>query len=260
MPDAPAVARYHVPNLLRALDIVELLSRHPAGLAKAELIGRLGLSSNSVYRIAGTLLARGYLDRDEATKRFRLTPRLLDLGCAARDEHSLAAAGWEAMRELRDATGESVFVGQRLDLQGVVLEHVPGLHPVTINVDRGTRFDLHASAPGKCLLAFLPEPEQKALLGRLALKAYTPNTRVTRAALVRDLDRARVDGYTIDHAEFMAGVHCVAVPLFARARAIAGTLWIVCPADRLPPGQFRARARILLRFAERISYHLGHRP
>jgi DNA-binding IclR family transcriptional regulator len=58
----------------------------------------------------------------------------------------------------------------------------------------------------------------------------------------------------------MEGVHCMTVPFFARARALAGTLWIVCPADRLPLGQFRARGRILLRFSERISYHLGHRP
>ncbi len=260
MAQGVSVARYHVPNLVRALDILEALGRRPAGLTKAELIERLDVSSNSVYRIAETLIARGYLERDEKTKRFRLTTRMLEVGCAARDERSLVAAGWDVLKELRDETRESVFVGALQGSLGIVLDQVPGLHNVTINVEKGTRFDLHACAPGKCLLAFMDLREAGALLKRMALKAYTPRTIASREGLAREIERIRRRGYATDDAEIMEGVHCVAVPVFDRTRAMAGTIWTVCPAERLPRGQFAARSEVLKRHGARISYNLGYRP
>lgn len=254
------VARYHVPNLLRALDLLELLGRRPRGLTKAELIERLGISSNSAYRIASSLAARGYLERDEKTKRFRLTGKLLDLGCAARDENSLVEASWDLMKALRDETGESIFVGQRHGDGGIVLEQAMGRHNITINVDKGTRFDLHAPAPGKCLLAFSPPDECEALLRRIDLKPLTRRTITTRAGLRREVERIRERGYSTDLAETMDGIHCVAVPLYRRDRSAAGTLWTVCPAERFPREQFPQRSLLLKRTAARISERLGYRP
>ena len=51
--------------------------------------------------------------------------------------------------------------------EGVVLEQVPGLHSVKFLVDPGHRFPLHTAAPGKAILAFLPEEEQNELLDRI---------------------------------------------------------------------------------------------
>ena len=56
-----APSRYSVPNLDRALSILETLSAAPAGLTLSELAAALEIPTNSVFRISRTLEERGYL-------------------------------------------------------------------------------------------------------------------------------------------------------------------------------------------------------
>jgi DNA-binding IclR family transcriptional regulator len=43
--------RYHVPNLIRALRMVELLAQHPQGMTSTEITNLLKVPRNSVFRI-----------------------------------------------------------------------------------------------------------------------------------------------------------------------------------------------------------------
>ncbi len=56
---------YSVPNLERALSVLELLSKHPEGLTRTELADILDIPSNSAYRISMSLFTNGYISRDE---------------------------------------------------------------------------------------------------------------------------------------------------------------------------------------------------
>ena len=80
-PPPKEASRYSVPNLDRALSLLEVLSATPAGLTLSELAATLHIPTNSVFRISRTLEERGYLERQEATKRFCLTQKLLRLSC-----------------------------------------------------------------------------------------------------------------------------------------------------------------------------------
>jgi len=72
--------RYRVPILDKTLDLLELLVGHPDGLNVTELTGLLGTPKNSVFRIASTLALRGYVEREEKTKIYRVSRKLLSLG------------------------------------------------------------------------------------------------------------------------------------------------------------------------------------
>ena len=72
-------SRYKVPNLERALVLMEHLLDYPMGRTAAELTEDLEFSKNSVFRITMTLLNHHFLIRDE-TKRFKLK-------CNRRNQH-----------------------------------------------------------------------------------------------------------------------------------------------------------------------------
>ena len=63
-----ALSNYHVPNLTRALRIMELLADESTGLTTAQITEKLSIPRNSVFRVTATLLENGYLVRDEETK------------------------------------------------------------------------------------------------------------------------------------------------------------------------------------------------
>lgn len=242
-----------VPALERALDILEHLSRQPDGLTLSELGVALDLPKNAVFRIAHTLVARGYLSRDERTLRFRLTSRLLSLGQPRRGDVSIVECGLAPMRELRDETRETVQLGVRAGKDGIIVEKVEGLHALRIAVDVGLRFPLYNNAPGKVLLAFASPDERGKLIEQIDLVPCTPRTITDRVELRRECDRARNQGYATDWAEADEGIHCVAAPIFDRHRQLAAVIWVSAPSRRMPRESFVTVSRHVMRAADVIT-------
>ena len=254
-----ALNNYHVPNLDRALVILDLLARHPAGLTRNEIAATSGCSTTMVYRIVITLTKNGFLFRDEGSGRYRLSSKLLDLGCTGSDEHSLTHLAWSEMTALRDATNITVMLGTLYsDTEGLLLETAESHSPIRFCVNKGFRTSaLHAGAGWKSILAFLPEDKLATIMRNLSYQVFTPNTITSAKALLIELEITRKQGYATDLAEITAGVHCVAAPIFDRLGYPVGTMSLSAPAAQLPIQDFSKRGQQVCESAERISEKLG---
>jgi DNA-binding IclR family transcriptional regulator len=218
----------------------------------------LGLPKNAVFRITLTLLRRGYLERDDHSKRLRLGHKTLTLGYGALgDGRSLVEQSLEQMRALREATGETVCVSVLADGEGFVLESVPGTHLFRCTVEPGMRQPVHASASGKAILAHLPQGELDAALLRLRLVRLTPHTITTKARLKEELESVRGCGYALDRCEHVDGAMCVAAPIFDRRGHAAASLTVTAPAGRMPREKLPALGRMVRRHADEITARLG---
>jgi DNA-binding IclR family transcriptional regulator len=252
-------SRYSVPNLDRALSILEMLSEFPGGLTLSELAGRLGIPTNSVFRISRTLEERGYLERDEPSKRFFLTQKLLRLSCApVSGERSLTESALDIMRTLRDEALETVLLGTLSGSEGIVLEQVSGKHPFRFCVDVGVRFELHTAAPGKAMLAALAAPERDAILKRMAFTRFNARTITDPSAFRAELERTRAQGYGVDEGEEREGAHCVGSAILNRQGHPVGALWITGPSSRLPASTFTLWGPRVREAARYISEKLGY--
>lgn len=256
--DTSVDSRYEVPNLKRALAIMELLARHPRGLGLTEIAGELGLSKNSIFRITRTLLNTDYLHRDPDSKRLILTRKLLALGYAAVSEYNLVEKALDIMRQLRNEVKETVLLGVMLDDEGIVLEQVPGSHMFKFLVDIGMRYSLHVAAPGKAMMAYLPEQEREELVSRLKMKRYNANTITSRRVLLEELEMVLECGYAVDRAEELEGVHCLSAPVLDQYGSPVAAIWITGPSDRLPVSKFEEIGKTIRKHADRISWRLGH--
>jgi DNA-binding IclR family transcriptional regulator len=255
---AIAADSYPVPALYRALTILELLARYPEGMRMREIADKLDLPANSVFRITGVLEECGYLLREGDDMRYQLSRKLLSLGYAAIGEDKLIEHALDVMQLLRDETQETVLIGVRADVQGVVLEQVASTQPVKFLVDPGTHFPLHTSAPGKVFTAFLPAAEREALLGRLPFKKYTPNTLDSRAKFESELKKVEMLGYGVDRAEEIEGLHCVGAPIFNHRGYPLAAIWVTGPSFRFPESEFARIGRRVAAAAATISRRFGH--
>ncbi len=252
-----APSKYSVPNLERALEIMEYLAGHPDGLGNSQIADALGFPRNSVFRITATLCERGYLRREESNKTYTLTPKLLAVGHTALNDANLIERSLDVMRELRDAVGETVLIGSLAGHQGVVLDQVAGRGPVKVLVEVGHLFPLHTSAPGKAMLAQLPEAECERILERMKLARFTANTITSKAAFRKELARVRRTGYAADLGEEMEGLHCVGAPILDfRGHPIAA-IWTTGPKPRLPKSGIAGVGKVVIAHAQRISARYG---
>ena len=223
---------FSTPSLDRALKVLECLSCEQDGLTQSEISERLGLSTNFVYRTTLSLTAHGYLSRD-ANKRFRLSGKLLQLSQPVIDDVPLTEAALPAMRWLSEHTGEASHLGILNDGQGLVIERVIGNASIKFYVERGTRFPLHTSGPGKCMLAFTPQEELDTILEGLDFEPYQPWTISSRSDFEACLIKTRKEIFATDLGEHLEGHHCLAAPILDQAENAVASIWITGPSQRL---------------------------
>ena len=112
-------SKYNVPNLERALKIIEFLSKQPKSYGISEIADYLGYPKNSVFRILKTLVTQGYLL--ETSNQYQLSTKFLAVGYSALGESNLTGKATDAMIELRDESHETVILGKLTGSEGVVL-------------------------------------------------------------------------------------------------------------------------------------------
>lgn len=249
---------YQVPNLERALRIMEHLLNYPDGQGITDIVKGLGYPNNSVFRIMSTLHQNGYLYRDEGTKKFTLSRKLFSMSYGSISQKNLMECSMVIMRELVEELGETVVISILDHDEGLVLEQVPGTHPFRFVCDAGTRQALHCSASTKSIIAFLPVEEQNSIVSRMKFVKHTDHT-ITSAKLFHDeLIEVKKVGYGLDNAEAIEGVYCAAAPIFNdQARPIAA-ITITGPANRVPQEKLPKIGLIVKSYADKISAKLGH--
>ncbi len=241
------------PALDRALTLLEFISARADGVTQVEIRKGLGFSSNLVFRLTKALVAHGYVEREEPGPRFILSRKLLSLAQPKREERSLVQVAREPMRWLRDATGESAHIGVRSGFECIVLDRVVGPNPFKCYVEAGAHGPLHAGAPGKVMLAFLPAKELEATLRQMPLVSLTPHTITSRAVLARHLEEVRQRGYAMDLSETVEGHHCLGAPVFdADGRPLA-SIWITAPEPRLSQADAKRLAPHVIKAAQMVT-------
>ena len=248
---------YKVPNLERGLEIMELLADNPKGLSIQEIKNRLSLSQTTVFRITQSLLQKGYLARDEESKYFQLTRKLLTIGFRAINEHDLLEIALPWMRKLRDEVKETVFLGILGDTEGVFIEQALGTYPFKFMLTPGNCFPLHCSAPGKSMMAFLPEQDRASLLKKISLKSYNENTITTKRKFQEELDQVKKLGYAIDREEQLKGVVCVGAPVFDYQGIPKTAIWISGPTERMNESVWHEQGELVKSYADKISQEMG---
>lgn len=249
--------RYGAPAVQRAVVLLRLLAEEPAGSTLAHLCRRSGISKNSVFRILNTLVNEGILERDEESQKFCIGGELLGIAFRGTGVDQLAEIAMEPMRQLRNQTGETVLLGKLLRGHGVVLEQIPGTHPVKVHIEPGTPFLLHCSAPGKSILAALPEVERRALIKSISYPKLTPKTITNPKSFEKHLRGVAENGFAVDLGEETPDIRCVSAAILDYRNRPVAAVWITGPASRFESAQLKKFAREVMETAARISKRIG---
>lgn len=228
------------PALLRGMRVLECLAARPQGAALADISLEVEAPKNSTLRLLQTLVHCGYVVREESPPRYRLTGKLLRIGHPQVPETSLVECSLDAMRTLRDRTGETVQLGIPAGDEGVIIEKLESTAAIRIGVEIGLRFPLHSNAPGKVLLAFQTASQREATIKRIELKRFTERTITRRNDLALECQRVVKQGYAVDWGEADEGIHCVAAPIHDRLGVVIATVWVSGIAGRMPKRTFPA--------------------
>lgn len=202
------------PAVTRAGSILDLLAEDAAvAFGPSELARRLGLPKSSIANICAALADVGLVRR--VGTGFALGRKLAELGGAYLSAVDLVREFYEACRDLRTGSEETVQLAVLDGLEMTYLARHDGRQPVRLTSQIGRRLPATSTATGKAALAALSDPElERRLAGITVLPAFTPNSHRNVSDVMRDIEEVRRRGYAIDDEETIEGVVCygIAIP------------------------------------------------
>jgi IclR family transcriptional regulator, acetate operon repressor len=253
----PAKAAEGTASLDKALDVLDAVGRSPAGLAQAELAERLALPRTTLYRLLGTLVARGLLRRDPFRRVYCLGFRCFEYARTAYAMPDLVAAAGAELRGLRDMTGETTYLAALDGREVVSLERCDGAHSLRSQAALGQRKPLHCTSQGKAILSALPPGQRDAIVKDLTLSAQTPRTITDRRRLQAELRLTATRGWSVDDEEIALGVRCCGAPIVDADGQVRGAISVAGPAFRLTMDRVELLGPEVAEAARRIGAQLS---
>jgi DNA-binding IclR family transcriptional regulator len=243
----------------RAVAVMHLLGGNgAAGLRLVDVQARLKLSKPTAHRLLTSLVSHGFVEQDDATRRYRLGARLAVLAWSVPQRRpDLGRIGAISAQRLAQLSGDTVFLMANDGLDSVCVGRETGSFPIKVlALDVGTRRPIGVGAGGIAVLATMPPDDVGRILETIEprLKDY-PLTSVQ--AILRLTDQARRLGYGVSDGNVVDGIGAVAVAIRdARGTAI-GSIGIAAIRTRMTPARVKALAGMLLEERTGIERRLG---
>jgi IclR family transcriptional regulator, pca regulon regulatory protein len=244
-------------SLERGLAILAAFKPASPLLGISELARALELNRSTAHRYVGTLAALGYLEQDRATRKYRLGPRVLDLGFSAINSMALPELARPHLQHLRDETGHTVNMAILDGTEIVYVERVRGPSgEIDLNLHVGSRLPAYCTSMGKVLLAYVTA----AAVETMELARRGPNTITRREALREELDRVRDAGLAVNDEELAAGLRSIAVPVRGSSGEVEAAINLAVHRTTVAMDELVAGlAPALERTATEISARAGYR-
>jgi DNA-binding IclR family transcriptional regulator len=193
------------------------------------------LKASTAHRIVSALERHGLIEREQATKRYRLGLALFALGATAADGTGLRKFSRAALLRLAAETGDTVFLMARSGFNVVCVDRQEGAYVLdSLTGHVGGQIPMGVGPASQAILAFLPPDEAATIIDANAplyarYNGLTPDT-------VRDrLPEIRAQRFALDHGELVKGISALAVPILPQERDAIASIAINMTSARLEP-------------------------
>ncbi len=251
-------------SLERGLAVLAAFRTGRPLLGISELGHEIGLSRSTTHRYVSTLAVLGYLQQDPATKKYRLGPRVLDLGFSAINSMELREVSAPHLQQLSDETGYTVNMAI---LDGADIVYIDrcrssraAQREIDLDLHVGSRLPAYCTSMGKVLLAYLGADEQAAALDGVELGRRGPNTITERDALAAELAHVRAAGLAVNNEELAFGLRSIAAPVLAQNGTASAAINLAVHSSMVSMERLvEELSAPLRRTASEISARIGYR-
>jgi len=241
-----------------ALQVLEYLAQHRSTVGVTDLARVFDTTKSRMHRHLQTLVAAGYVMREEETERYRSGARLIAFGRAVAENFELTSAARPVMEALRASLGHAVTLSQPEPDGMRVIATIAGKSAFEIGVKPGSTLAAHATAQGKLMLAYAGDAVIDRALAK-ALPRNTPATTTDRAALRGELEQVRRQGWAVAPNQAVIGLNALGAPIFDALGAFVGAIAIVDSVQFIAADPAAKQVRETVAAAKKISTTIGFR-
>lgn len=229
-------------SIERTLDIMECFSIEKNQIGLSELARISGLPKATVFRLAETLVERGYLTKDPKGQTYQIGYKVLHLSNVLLSHLDYRKVSLPFMKKILSETNQSVSLYIALNSrERLCVERFQSTQGLSRIVNIGDIFPVDRGAAGKVLLAF-KKP-------RMLLSDYNVSS--------EELEKIQQQGYAVSHAEREFGVSSVAAPILDQKLQVVASLSVSGPSFCYDGDDLDNIIKITKESAIEISLQLG---
>ena len=248
-----------VQTLDRAFDIVELLSRESGGLNLTDIAARVDLNKSTAYRILASLQKRGYVEKREQSKVYRLGLEFIELSSAFLNSLELKTEAQPMLNQLSKQTGQTVFMAIIQGKDVVYIDKVESFNSLRRYQIIGKRMPLYATSLGKSLLTGMTDAEITRLFDGTQFEKITPHTIDNIPDLLKEVELTRRRGWSHDNQENELGTMCVGAPVYDYRNMVVAAVSVAWEMEGVPNLDLKRVAALVIEATQEISNRMGYR-
>lgn len=237
---------YFIQSVDNALDVLEALCEEGDEVRVSNLSKRLGMNKVSLFRYLATFENRGYVEKSEDSRKYRLGLSAYEIGQKFLSRMGLLRKAKPIVDRLARDCNEALYLVVPRGKEVLMLDMVDTTQQVKIVPLVGSRYPICGTSAGRVILAHSESHRRNSAPAELA-------------ALEVDLKEIAEKGYCYERGGYGEGIASVAVPLLDAKGHVPGSLCMVGPEFRLTRKQ--SKDVLLPKLAEAgvvISSRLGH--
>jgi IclR family acetate operon transcriptional repressor len=243
--------------ITRAVKILDCFVGARGTLGVTEISHQTKLSKSTVHHFVTTLVETGLLAFDATSRRYRLGPKLAQLGNAFIQSTDLRGLSLGALTELRDLTDETATLHVRVGENRIAMEQVVSTQGIRRVLDLGVSRPIYLGAVGMVLMADTPDQEILSLLKRNRPRQLTPKTVTDPPEILKLVHKARVDGYCMLGEQTEEGVGVIALPIHDHLGAVPAAIVVSGPIQRWNPKVMAPHLKRMKAIVDGVSHQLG---
>lgn len=215
-------------------------------LGTNEIARRTGINASTVSRLLATLVVPGLVQYHQASGRYGLGIRILQLAGAARETLDIRRIARPSLEDLVAVSGETATLSVPGEHDVMTLDFVQSPQSVRSVAEIGRNSVRHATAVGKVFLAHGGRAPDE-------LTRFTEHTITDRAVLDREIATIRERGWGLSQAEREPDLVGVAVPVLDGDGDLVAILGVQGPRGRLDEQRAEVLAGTLREHARTVA-------
>lgn len=256
----PVDRRLFVGGVEKGLRVLAVFRDQPLPLSLSEIAESSGLGRSAAQRFVYTLKMLGYLRQDPATRRYALTPKMLDFGYAYLRNDSLVEKAFPYLLEASKRTDETVNLTELDDTEVVYVSRFPSRRGMSVDIVLGARMPAYCTAPGRAILSGLPEEAARDVIERSRREQLTRFTVTEPEQILERIRSIRERGYAVSNQESFVGDISVAAAVRNHRKEVLAAVNVAVPHPRWTAARAEKElAPVVIETARAISKALGGR-
>jgi DNA-binding IclR family transcriptional regulator len=230
--DNPATDLLFNQSLEKGLAVLRAFNARRRTMTLGEVAEATAMTKSSAQRMVHTLEVLGYVCKHAKTRRYQLTPKVMEVGYNYLAADILVDVANPFLSELANNSGETVNLTEPYDREMVYVARFVSAKFIPIHMPIGSRIPMYCTASGRAYLSALERGAAQAVLEASERSVRTPHTRTAIDDIMQELDVARERGYACNKEELFLGDMTLASPIFNSERKPVASVHVVAPTSR----------------------------